>query len=68
MNDEDVTICGGADFLAERGIADPDEFRVKSHRRKLSPTSTWCITRGPPYLEPVPPNRCFPARFGGWVA
>ncbi|WP_291692843.1 helix-turn-helix domain-containing protein [Bradyrhizobium sp.] len=28
---EDMTICGGDDFLAERGIADPDEFRVKSH-------------------------------------
>ncbi|MBV9562675.1 MAG: XRE family transcriptional regulator [Bradyrhizobium sp.] len=26
-----MTICGGDDFLAERGIADPDEFRVKSH-------------------------------------
>jgi predicted XRE-type DNA-binding protein len=28
---EDLTICGGDDFLAEQGIADPDEFRVKSH-------------------------------------
>jgi hypothetical protein len=30
-HDEDLTICGGDDFLAEQGIADPDEFRVKSH-------------------------------------
>jgi hypothetical protein len=29
--DEDLTICGGDDFLADQGIADPDEFRVKSH-------------------------------------
>lgn len=28
---EDLTICGGDDFLAEQGVADPDEFRVKSH-------------------------------------
>lgn len=28
---EDLTICGGDDFLADQGIADPDEFRVKSH-------------------------------------
>lgn len=28
---EDLTIRGGDDFLAEQGIADPDEFRVKSH-------------------------------------
>jgi hypothetical protein len=26
--DEDLTICGD-DFLAEQGIADPDEFRVE---------------------------------------
>jgi predicted XRE-type DNA-binding protein len=29
--DKDLTICGGKDFLAEQGIADPGEFRVKSH-------------------------------------
>jgi hypothetical protein len=29
--DEDLTIRGGGDFLADQGIADPDEFRVKSH-------------------------------------
>lgn len=29
--DEDLAICGSNDFLADRGIADPDEFRVKSH-------------------------------------
>jgi predicted XRE-type DNA-binding protein len=28
---DDLTICGGDDFLEEQGIADPDEFRVKSH-------------------------------------
>nr|WP_249808597.1 Uma2 family endonuclease [Bradyrhizobium sp. 48] len=28
---EDLTICGGGDFLAEQGVADRDEFRVKSH-------------------------------------
>jgi hypothetical protein len=30
-SDDDLTIRGGDDFLAEQGIADPDEFRVKSH-------------------------------------
>ncbi|OKO73307.1 XRE family transcriptional regulator [Bradyrhizobium sp. AS23.2] len=30
-DDEDLTISGGDDFLAEQGIADPAEFRVKSH-------------------------------------
>lgn len=30
-SDDDLTIHGGGDFLAEQGIADPDEFRVKSH-------------------------------------
>jgi hypothetical protein len=28
---EDLTICGGDDFLVDQGIADPAEFRVKSH-------------------------------------
>jgi predicted XRE-type DNA-binding protein len=28
---EDLTICGSDDFLVDQGIADPDEFRVKSH-------------------------------------
>jgi hypothetical protein len=28
--DEDLTVHRG-DFLADQGIADPDEFRVKSH-------------------------------------
>jgi predicted XRE-type DNA-binding protein len=30
-SDDDLTIRGGDDFLANQGIADPDEFRVKSH-------------------------------------
>jgi hypothetical protein len=29
--DDDVVIRGSDDFLADQGIADPDEFRVKSH-------------------------------------
>lgn len=30
--DEDLTVRrGSGDFLADQGIADPDEFRVKSH-------------------------------------
>lgn len=29
--DEDLAICGSDDFLADQGIADPEEFRVKSH-------------------------------------
>ncbi len=29
--DDDLTISGGGDFLADQGIADPAEFRVKSH-------------------------------------
>jgi hypothetical protein len=28
---EDLVIRGSGDFLADQGIADPDEFRVKSH-------------------------------------
>jgi hypothetical protein len=35
MNDhemnEELVIRGRGDFLADQGIADPDEFRVKSH-------------------------------------
>ena len=29
--DDDLVIRGSGDFLADQGIADPDEFRVKSH-------------------------------------
>lgn len=29
--DDDLTIHGCDDFLAEQGVADPNEFRVKSH-------------------------------------
>lgn len=30
-SDDDLTVHRSDDFLAEQGIADPDEFRVKSH-------------------------------------
>jgi hypothetical protein len=30
-HDDDLAVRGGDNFLAEQGIADPDEFRVKSH-------------------------------------
>jgi predicted XRE-type DNA-binding protein len=30
-SDDDLVIRGSGDFLADQGIADPDEFRVKSH-------------------------------------
>jgi hypothetical protein len=29
--DDDLVILGSGDFLADQGIADPDEFRVKTH-------------------------------------
>jgi hypothetical protein len=29
--DDDLVVRGSGDFLADQGIADPDEFRVKSH-------------------------------------
>jgi len=29
--DEDLVVRGSGNFLADQGIADPDEFRVKTH-------------------------------------
>jgi predicted XRE-type DNA-binding protein len=29
--DDDLVIRGSSDFLADQGISDPDEFRVKTH-------------------------------------
>jgi hypothetical protein len=49
-SDDDLTIHGGDDFLAEQGIADPNEFRVKSHLCHEIQTFAF----EPPLLEGAP--------------